>query len=107
MSFHRLFLGGLLPSRARFRFAGLLPIRRYMKPAQGGRLHQIPRPRRLRAFRMAWVCEQIELPVVKFGLESFVVTADLSQVGCLEFQGKLHQRVGDVSCGFVGDGVVR
>ena len=35
VSFHRLFLGGLLPSRARFRFAGLLPIRRYMKRAQG------------------------------------------------------------------------
>jgi hypothetical protein len=35
--------------------------------------------------------EQIELQVVRFGLERFAVTADLGQVGCLEFQGKLHQ----------------
>jgi hypothetical protein len=34
VSFRRLFLGGLLPSRARFRFAGSLPIRLHMKVAQ-------------------------------------------------------------------------
>jgi hypothetical protein len=34
VSFHRLFLGGLLPSRARFRFAGSPPIRLQSKPAQ-------------------------------------------------------------------------
>jgi Transposase, Mutator family len=54
-----------------------------------------------------WFVEQIELQVVRFGLERFAVTADLGQVGRLEFQGKLHQRVGDVRCGFVRHGVVR
>ena len=100
VSFHRLFLGGLLPSRARFRFAGSLPIRRYMS------LHEADARG---AVRSEWrgFAEQIELLVVRFGLERFVVTADLSQVACLEFQGKLHQRVGDVGCGFIGDGVVR
>jgi hypothetical protein len=34
VSFHRLFLGGLLPSRARFRFAGSPPIRPHIKSAQ-------------------------------------------------------------------------
>lgn len=34
VSFHRLFLGGLLPSSARFRFAGSLPIRLHTKQAQ-------------------------------------------------------------------------
>ena len=34
VSFQRLFLGGLLPSRARFRFAGSLPIPLHTKLAQ-------------------------------------------------------------------------
>jgi hypothetical protein len=34
VSFHRLFLSGLLPSRARFRFAGSLPIPLHTKLAQ-------------------------------------------------------------------------
>jgi len=34
VSFHRLFLGGLLPSRASFRFAGSLPIPLRAKLAQ-------------------------------------------------------------------------
>jgi hypothetical protein len=34
VSFHRLFLGGLLPSKARFRFAGSLPIRLHTKLVQ-------------------------------------------------------------------------
>jgi hypothetical protein len=34
VSFHRLFLGGLLPSRARFRFPGSLPIPLHMKLVQ-------------------------------------------------------------------------
>jgi hypothetical protein len=34
VSFHRLFLGGLLPSSARFRFAGSQTIRLHMKPQQ-------------------------------------------------------------------------
>src|SRR5215467_5181334 len=39
--FHRLFLGGLLPSRARFRLAGSLPIPVHMKLAQS-RCPQFP-----------------------------------------------------------------
>jgi hypothetical protein len=35
VSFHQLFLGGLLPSRARFRFAGSLP---YTSLREAGRL---------------------------------------------------------------------
>jgi hypothetical protein len=106
VSFHRLFLSGLLPSRARFRFAGLLAIRRYMKAAQGAVCRKFRG--QCGCVRSEWrgLAKQIELPVVKFGLESFMVTADLGQVGGLEFQGKLHQRIGDVSGGFVGDAVV-
>jgi hypothetical protein len=34
VSFHRLFLGGLLPSRARFRFTGSSIIHLHIKPQQ-------------------------------------------------------------------------
>jgi hypothetical protein len=34
-----------------------------------------------------------------------VVTADLGEVARREFQGELHQRVGNVSGGFIGDGI--
>ena len=35
----------------------------------------------------------------------FGVAAYLSEVGRLELQGEFHQRVRDVSGGFIGDGV--
>jgi hypothetical protein len=54
-----------------------------------------------------WFAKQIELQIVSLGLEGLAVTADLGQVRCLEFQGKLHQRIGDISCSFVGHGAVR
>jgi len=38
--------------------------------------------------------------VLRFG-----VAAYLSEVGRLELQGEFHQRVRDVSGGFIGDGV--
>src|SRR5579864_3938266 len=49
--------------------------------------------------------EQIELLVIRFWPEGLVVTADLGEVGCLELQGDLHEHVGDVSGGLIGDGV--
>ncbi len=52
--------------------------------------------------------EQIELArivVVTCGRDGLVVTADLGEVGRLELQGEFHQRVRDVSGGFIGDGV--
>ena len=33
------------------------------------------------------------------------MAADLGEVGRLELQGELHQRVGDICGGFIGDGV--
>ena len=33
------------------------------------------------------------------------MTADLDQVGCLELQSDLHEHVGDVGGGLIGDGV--
>jgi hypothetical protein len=53
------------------------------------------------------VAEQVELPraVVTFGRDGLVVTAYLGKVGRLELQGELHQGVGSVSRGFIGDGV--
>src|SRR5580693_6497624 len=51
--------------------------------------------------------EQVELPrvVVTFGCDRLVVTAYLGEVGCLELQGEFHQRVRNVSGGFIGGGV--
>src|ERR1700688_2570998 len=51
--------------------------------------------------------EQVELPtvVVTFWRDGFVVTAYLGEVARLELQGDLHQRVRNVSGGFIGDGV--
>jgi hypothetical protein len=49
--------------------------------------------------------EQIELLVIRFWPEGLVVTADLGEVSCLELQGDLHEYVGDVSGGLIGDGV--
>jgi|WetSurMetagenome_2_1015567.scaffolds.fasta_scaffold293700_3 hypothetical protein len=40
-------------------------------------------------------------------LDGLMVTADLGEVGGFELQGEVHQRVGDVSGGFIGDGVFR
>src|ERR1700682_3163109 len=54
--------------------------------------------------------EQVELPrivVVTCGRGGLVVTAYLGEVGRLESQGDLHQRVRDVGGGFIGDGVFR
>ena len=51
---------------------------------------------------------QVELPrivVVTVGRDGLVVTANLGEVGCLEFQSELHQRVCNVSGGFIGDGI--
>src|SRR6202166_1485969 len=51
--------------------------------------------------------EHIELPsiVVTFWRDGLVVTAYLGEVGRLELQGDLHQRVRNVSGGFIGDGI--
>src|ERR1700681_1114180 len=51
--------------------------------------------------------EHIELPriVVTFWRDGLVVTAYLGEVARLELQGDLHQRVRNVSGGFIGDGV--
>ena len=51
--------------------------------------------------------EQFELPtiVVTFWRDGLVVTAYLGEVARLELQGDLHQRVRNVSGGFIGDGV--
>src|ERR1700676_819100 len=51
--------------------------------------------------------EQVELPrvVVTFGCDGLVVTAYLGEVGCLELQGEFHQRVRNVSGGFIRGGV--
>ena len=51
--------------------------------------------------------EQVELPtvVVTFWHDGLVVTAYLGEVGRLELQGDLHQRVRNGSGGFIGDGV--
>src|ERR1700693_1973386 len=43
--------------------------------------------------------------VVTFWRDGLVVTAYLGEVARLELQGDLHQRVGNVSGGFIGDGV--
>ena len=54
------------------------------------------------------LAEQVELPRgvgVAFRCDGFVVAADLGEVARLEFQGELHQRVGNVSGGFIGDGI--
>ena len=37
--------------------------------------------------------------------DGLVVTANLCEVGCLEFQSELHQRIGNISGGFIGDGI--
>ena len=42
VSFHRRFLGGLLPRRARFRFVGSLPLPVHMKLAQSGAGQPVP-----------------------------------------------------------------
>src|SRR5271156_2936838 len=51
--------------------------------------------------------EQVELPtvVVTFWRDGLVMTAYLGEVARLELQGDLHQRVRNVSGGFIGDGV--
>ena len=52
--------------------------------------------------------EQIELLariVVKRGPKRLVVTAVLSEVSCLELQGDLHERIGNIGGCLVGDGV--
>ena len=51
--------------------------------------------------------EQIELRriVIAFGRDGLVVTAYLGKVAGFELQGKVHQRVRDVSGGFIGNGV--
>jgi hypothetical protein len=51
--------------------------------------------------------EQVELPavVVTFWRDGLVVTAYLGEVARLQLQGDLHQRVRNVSGGFIGDGV--
>ena len=52
--------------------------------------------------------EQIELPRavgVTFRRDGLVVAENLSEVARLECQGELHQCVGNVSGGFVGDGI--
>ena len=54
------------------------------------------------------VAEQVELPRsvgITFRRDGLVVAADLGEVGRLEFQGELHQRVRNVSGGFIGDGI--
>jgi hypothetical protein len=54
--------------------------------------------------------EQIELPRgvgVTFGRDGSVVAADLGEMAFLEFQGELHQRVRNVSGGFIGNGILR
>src|SRR6266700_6699664 len=51
--------------------------------------------------------EQVELPWggTTFWRDRLVVTAYLGEMGRFELQGEFHQGVGDVSGGFVGDGV--
>src|ERR1700692_3474692 len=63
-------------------------------------------PRSQRSERRMFA-EHIELPriVVTFWRGGLVVTAYLGEVGRLELQGDLHQRVRNVSGGFIGDGV--
>jgi len=39
--------------------------------------------------------------------DGLVVAADLGQVDGFELQREFHERVGDVSSGFIGDGVFR
>ena len=50
--------------------------------------------------------EQVELArvLVRLGADGFVVAAYLSVVVCLEVEGELHQCLGDVGGGFIGDG---
>ena len=43
--------------------------------------------------------------VVTFGCDGLVVTAYLSEMGCLELEGDLHQGVRNISGGFIGDGI--
>ena len=55
------------------------------------------------------VAEQIELPRsvgMTFRRDGSVVAADLGEMGRLEFQGELHQRVRNVSGGFIGNGML-
>lgn len=49
--------------------------------------------------------EQVELAriVVGLGGNRLVVPADLGVVVVLELEGELHQRLGDVSGGFIGE----
>ena len=50
----------------------------------------------------------MELPIsiaVTVTRDGLVVTPYLGEVGCLELHGELHERVGDVSGGLVGDGI--
>ena len=52
--------------------------------------------------------ERVKLPRgvgVTFRCDGLVVAANLGEVARLEFQGELHQRVGNVSGGFIGDGI--
>ena len=55
----------------------------------------------------AMFAEQVELPriVVTFGCDGLVVTAYLSEMGCLELEGDLHHGVRNISGGFIGDGI--
>src|SRR5947209_7470847 len=55
-----------------------------------------------------WVCRPKSWSttvVVTFWRDGLVVTAYLGEVARLELQGDLHQRVRNVSGGFIGDGV--
>ena len=68
-------------------------------------LKELPRHSEGRIF-----ADQAELPravAVTVGCDGLVVTANLCEVGCLETQGELHQRVCNVSGGFIGDGIFR
>ena len=53
--------------------------------------------------------EHVELPrvVVMTGCEGVVVMAYFGEVSRLELQGEIHQGIGDVSSGFIGEGVFR
>ena len=73
------------------------------KNARGaGRTKEWPR-----ASEGAMFAEQVELPriVVTFGCDGLVVTAYLSEMGCLELEGDLHHGVRNISGGFIGDGI--
>ena len=53
--------------------------------------------------------EQVQLlryVLARLRRDGLAVTPYLGEVGCLELQGEVHQRVGDVGSCFVGDGIV-